>query len=187
MGTNSRFKKHHEAPNYYLDSRINQKIIMCFWFSFTILQGAAINPFKEFKGLDDSYFWLISQSAKNMSIIKGEQFLTMGPLGFLDLADPTWHLGYSLSVMFKIITATILFFGINQKLNHLIVNYNLRYITTALLTTFFSLTNPASINLIIGMLLYKHKNKKIEIFSWAVLINILFFIFIFYIDIINFN
>jgi len=153
-----------------------QKISLAFWVAITILQGAAISPFKEFNGLDDSYFWLISQSAKNLSIIKGEQFLTMGPLGFLDLADPTWHLGYSLSVLFKLFTALILWAGINQRLNLVYKNYNIKYISTTVIVTFFSLVNPTSINLAIGFFLYKHKNRTLEIFSWASVLNILFFV-----------
>ena len=153
-----------------------QKISLAFWVAITILQGAAISPFKEFKGLDDSYFWLISQSAKNLSIIKGEQFLTMGPLGFLDLADPTWHLGYSLSVLFKLFTALILWAGINQRFSVVYKNYQLRYVSTTVVATFFSLVNPASINLTIGMLLFKHKSKKVEIISWVTIIYILFFV-----------
>lgn len=153
-----------------------QKISLAFWVAITILQGAAISPFKEFKGLDDSYYWLISQSAKNLSIVKGEQFLTMGPLGFLDLADPTWHLGYSLSVLFKLTTALILWAGINQKLNLVYTNYTIKYISTTVIVTFFSLVNPTSINLAIGFFLYKHKNKTLEIFFWASVLNVLFFI-----------
>jgi hypothetical protein len=159
-----------------MSSNAAQRISLAIWVAITILQGAAISPFKEFKGLDDSYFWLISQSAKNLSIVKGEQFLTMGPLGFLDLADPTWHLGYSLSVFFKLTTALVLWAGINQRFTLVYKNYHLRYMSTTVVATFFSLVNPVSINLTMGMLLYKHKSKKIEIISWVTMIYVLFFV-----------
>jgi hypothetical protein len=153
-----------------------QKLSLAFWVAITILQGAAISPFKEFKGLDDSYYWLISQSAKNLSIVQGEQFLTMGPLGFLDVADPTWHLGYSLSVLFKLTTALILWASINQRFSVIYKSYQLRYLSTTVVATFFSLVNPASINLAIGMFLYKQRNRLLEILSWSILLNILFFV-----------
>lgn len=178
MNKNSKDSAIHEYKYQVqlMSSNPVQKFSLAFWVAVTILQGAAISPFKEFKSLDDSYYWLISQSAKNLSIIKGEQFLTMGPLGFLDLADPTWHLGYSLSVLFKLTTALILWAGLNQRFSVVYKNYQSRYISTTVVATFFSLVNPTSINLTMAMLLFKHKSKKIEIFSWVTIIYILFFV-----------
>jgi hypothetical protein len=159
-----------------MNANLIQKATVIFWLAITILQGSAINPFKEFQGLDDSYHWLITQSGKNMSIAKGEQFLTMGPLGFLDLADPSWHFGYSLSVIYKVFTAVLLWLSINQKFNTIYQNNNVRYLNSTAIVTFFSLVNPTSINLVIGMYLYKHKSKNLEVISWISLILVLFFV-----------
>jgi hypothetical protein len=132
-----------------LFSKVTFRSSNLFWHFALWVQGAGVYAVLAPSGLDLGYNWAVTKATRENLFSLGEFVGPYGPFGFLEFAYPDWPLGFTLSIIWKLLLASVLMEILTVTILKQIKNLNLSYLLSMTLVTIIGALNMPNILLIL--------------------------------------